>query len=1705
MPQGTLANLATSAFVRTPPLLAERIVRCLLAFPPGKPTTILDPTAGEGDLLLPCRNIPSVRLFGVEISAERAEVARERLPRAEIVTCAFEGVSIPKASMGLIQANPPYFFQDGKRAEYRILADAGTLLVPGGVLVAILPARSAWDGTMINHWARWYDHIRVWKFPDRTTKEEEGAFEAYSQICVVGIRRAEPVDPSPAEQRRLQGYRYHTAPSGDSLPQRRGLRAGWEQGTPPPVLPTEPLSNPYLVPEVAIRPQIVVRHADEALLLASLEHAGAHLSPLWQTATEWREDGLRESPVMPLSGEAHVAAEVLTGLLDGDIVSLPTAATNTGTRRDTSVTAWQAAMSLTPYLLTAFVGQEWVLLPISEEEQEKLRERGVVHASARQWQDKPILGVLNLQTGETRYEQGEAVFTFLQPWLGTLAERVIEKRRPLYRLDPADWELRVVAQFGQDKQLPNAAFPGLSLAQQHRVYAMGRALDVTGCTAIQGEPGVGKTRLGIATAARQAYQWRQRTSSLFWQRIGSKATEESSTPTGAATVAAAQPAWIRGLRQAWLKNPRTLALLKLTPVRDVQTRRIVAYRRANGTLIAPEEAGPRALPVLVSTPKKVTKEYAQEIRVAWPEAEVVHLAQHTDIPRWLAQCATSSAPAVIGIVSHSLNRAFGRAWQPVVREKRMVQEMPDLEPPKTLLPQLEPVQNARGKLVGYRWKESGDLYTRAMTTSHFYCPDCGAQIQATPGKLHEVESRRDADEEQLVLHRIGQESEEEDLAEDDREPVTSRTWFTLKPRWCRCRADVRNQPGPHNPTGRTRVRTPLWTDARLEAAQRKQPQLSFAEWSTAVHSSCIHSSRSMTVQKVGRPMVSLGRIPTGVDRASRSGDHSQAKRREQSDARPTTNTSNVSYGPCIPLLDSFAPCDYLYRFYRGCVALTIVDESHNGRGRDTDIAHAHHQAMLSAQTRMLTSGTHFGGDLLGFFHYWFRYHPQFWRRLGLGWNDAEKALERYGVIQEYTKEYESDARRGSGQTSVQVSTIAAPGLSAKLIPSLLEDLVYLTVLDVGAHMPPRIEIPELVSMRDPLVSDALEQAARTRSEAARQVRCLTQGERSGHTLGGGLRVHETVLTIPANTSEAQEEAERQRVQEAFARAVEQEEAVQTWAKQRHLSAHYGQLVRHLDDLSRERNTAARLAKGTVPRWFAALPCDRPFEVWQTTRDRWGDTLDRQLLVATETLAWDHLYPLESRLMTLVQRERAEGRRCMIYIEQNDVRSMPKRLEWVLKDLHAWTLPNSVPAEERQRAIIQAVQEDGHGVVIVPYRRVNEGLNLQSAIDTIIWYEMALNLFMLDQASRRAWRLGKREAVRIYYLTYANTAGHHKLRKLGQQSGAAAAFAGEPARGALIEHAGANKTTLARLSNLLEQQESAEEDEEPSCIVLPDESEVTQEETALKAVFARRAEELRTALSRGRSWLGGLSDTLEARLVSLRSQPTFSLPVWMDMPGQQVVRVQHSNRTETRPSITPRPLLFSAEGGQKTTVSSVTALAPTMQVSADAQALPSVPSEFVPPEPSVESVVEQPPFPFPTSLSPCTAEPKQGTAHAIGSRAGVIFGRREHIALARMRRSRTQRRVSGHEPVKRQQPVVVREIAALTEEARPSSVASCCPTSSRQGQTILMPSLWEQEHVASTTRETTGGEGTPSGKEQLPTLFSLPPVEPRTLSPLWRSI
>jgi hypothetical protein len=236
---------------------------------------------------------------------------------------------------------------------------------------------------------------------------------------------------------------------------------------------------------------------------------------------------------------------------------------------------------------------------------------------------------------------------------------------------------------------------------------------------------------------------------------------------------------------------------------------------------------------------------------------------------------------------------------------------------------------------------------------------------------------------------------------------------------------------------------------------------------------------------------------------------------------------------------------------------------------------------------------------------------------------------------------------------------------------------------------------------------------------------------------------------------------------------------------------------------------------------------------------------------------------------------------------------------------------------------------------------------------------------------------------------------------------------------LIEHAGADKTTLARLSSLLEQSEG----EDSVVLQLSGEQEVAQEEAVLKAVFARRAEELHKALQRGREWLGGIKDDLAERLATLAACPTASISVWAEHPLPRVLTVQRTQQA-TQVSM-ERPERQDERQPETETAGSVVTT-----------------PEFD----TVEVSLLQPFEVTPTTLTEVT-----GSAPAVGSRAEVIFGRNEHIALARVR-NRSRRKGGYREMHRRRIPISEREIPSLVEGDQADA--------SKQSHPVQMPSLWD---------------------------------------------
>jgi len=136
------------------------------------------------------------------------------------------------------------------------------------------------------------------------------------------------------------------------------------------------------------------------------------------------------------------------------------------------------------------------------------------------------------------------------------------------------------------------------------------------------------------------------------------------------------------------------------------------------------------------------------------------------------------------------------------------------------------------------------------------------------------------------------------------------------------------------------------------------------------------------------------------------------------------------------------------------VALAMVDESHNAMGENTDIARNIHYTQLAAQTSIYASGTHYAGTLDRFYHYWFRFDPHFWRQFGFGWHSGAAAVQVFGVIQTWIREYPEKANKGTGaQTRTTSNSVLAPGINAALFPYLLESMGFLTIHDVGVLMP----------------------------------------------------------------------------------------------------------------------------------------------------------------------------------------------------------------------------------------------------------------------------------------------------------------------------------------------------------------------------------------------------------------------------------------------------------------------------------------------------------------------------------------------------------------------------------------------------------------------------------------------------------------------------
>ena len=267
-----LEGQSKAGFYPTPLPVARLIGSCLVS--DGRPH-LLDPCCGPGEALgavdLAMQSRGRAITHGVELEQERAAEAEETL---EMVLQGDSLKARASGSYGVLYLNPPYDQADGKRLELTFLWHWRRALMPGGVLVYVVPEKylPEYEATLTAQ----FDDLRIFRFPGEH-------YEPFKQVVVFGVKR--PYAGTPERLPDIQGE----------------LTAG---------------CCTYTVPESVSPPQLYLTGQDPALLVREAQEKGCW-KRAWDALSPADPQAFR--PLMPLR-KGHLALMMASGLLNNCVI-----------------------------------------------------------------------------------------------------------------------------------------------------------------------------------------------------------------------------------------------------------------------------------------------------------------------------------------------------------------------------------------------------------------------------------------------------------------------------------------------------------------------------------------------------------------------------------------------------------------------------------------------------------------------------------------------------------------------------------------------------------------------------------------------------------------------------------------------------------------------------------------------------------------------------------------------------------------------------------------------------------------------------------------------------------------------------------------------------------------------------------------------------------------------------------------------------------------------------------------------------------------------------------------------------------------------------------------------------------------------------------------------------------------------------------------
>lgn len=148
---------------------------------------------------------------------------------------------------------------------------------------------------------------------------------------------------------------------------------------------------------------------------------------------------------------------------------------------------------------------------------------------------------------------------------------------------------------------------------------------------------------------------------------------------------------------------------------------------------------------------------------------------------------------------------------------------------------------------------------------------------------------------------------------------------------------------------------------------------------------------------------------------------------------------------------------------------------------------------------------------------------------------------------------------------------------------------------------------------------------------------------------------------------------------------------------------------------------------------------------------------RQLLAMVPPVLGDEPGPKEEALIELCQQEKAQNRRVLVYTVYTGKRDTATRLMKILEsaDFKTAVLRSSVSTDRREDWIMDQVDR-GIDVLVCNPELVKTGLDLLD-FPTICFMQSGYNVYTVQQAARRSWRIGQKQPVKVHYLGYEDTA------------------------------------------------------------------------------------------------------------------------------------------------------------------------------------------------------------------------------------------------------------------------------------------------------------------------------------------------------------